>query len=176
MAEILLCKGDAVAISDEDKEAARRVIFGIIDGLGEVNRKAWRRFWHRLLKAELGEVFSIITHQQRLGWYHRKHMSLETKVFEAQERFENFEQFRNWIKIGAGHCDWMPGPKGAVVPIPKSISYAKLEQDAMEVFHANVIAFLRTPRACKVLWPKMPDDQRELALEAVLASYGQFAE
>jgi hypothetical protein len=163
-----------VQIPEQDREAARRVMFGVVDGLGAKGRKAWRRFWNGLLKLEPGEIVEIRTHKERLGWYHRKHMALESRLFEAQERFESFEQFRNWIKIGAGFCDWVPGPKGAVVPIPRSIAYSKLEQGDMEQFHDDVIGFLRSPHAIKVLWPKADQNTALQAVEGLLEEFGEF--
>jgi hypothetical protein len=169
--EILLSRQEGPPPSDDDKAAVRRVIFGIIHGLGDTNRKAWARFWNGVLRLEPGEVVEIRTHRERIGWYHRKHMAMEQRIFDEQERFEHFEQFRNWIKIGAGHVDWVPGPRGAVVPIPRSISYAKMDQGEMEAFHDAAVAFLREPHAAKVLWPKLPAQRREGAIEALLASF-----
>jgi hypothetical protein len=100
-------------------------------------------------------------------------MAMEQAVFESQERFDNFDQFRTWLKVGAGHVEWFPGPKGGVIPVPRSISYAKLEQDEMEKVHAAIVAFLRTPHAIKTLWPSLPDSQRDLAVEAVLTSFDE---
>lgn len=171
MAEILLARQGNAAPSAEDKAAARRVLFGVIDGLGEVNRKAWRRFWHGVLRLEPGEVMQIITHRERLGWFHRKHMALEQRIFDEQERFEHFEQFRTWLKIGAGHVDWLPGPKGAIIPVPRSISYAKMGQDEMDAFHEAAVRFLLEPHAAKVLWPKLPAEQREGAIEAIVRDF-----
>jgi hypothetical protein len=170
--EIVLVRTGSAPISEADKEAARRVLFDQIDGLSEAHKKSWRRIWNWFLnKAEPGEMLSLKTHRDRLGWYHRKHMAMEQKVFEAQERFEHFKQFRDWLKLGAGHCDWYPGPKGGVVPIPKSIDYASVGQDEMEQFHEAAVTFLRTPHAIKTLWPKLPEHQRELAVEAVLIPF-----
>jgi len=174
MTDIVLVRQHPTPISEADRDAARRVLFGAVDGLSDAHKKSWRRIWNWLLqKAEPGEMLEIITHRERLGWYHRKHMALETAVFQAQERFASFEQFRNWLKVGAGHCDWCPGPKGGVIPAPKSISYAKLEQDEMEKVHAAIVEFLRTPHAIKTLWPKLPESQREQAIEAVLAGFDE---
>lgn len=173
MADITLVRQHDTVIPEADREAARRVLFGAIDGLGEKGKRQWRRFVSSLFGMAPGEMVEIRTHRERLGWYHRKHMALESKVFEAQERFESFEQFRNWVKLGAGHCDWVPGPKGAVVPLPKSISYAKLEQADMEAFHAAAVEFLRTPHAIKTLWPKAAAHVRELAVEEVLTAFNE---
>lgn len=174
MTEIVLVRKDTAPISPADAEAAKRVLFSQIDGLSEAHQKSWRRMWNWFLtKAEPGEMVELKTHRDRLGWFHRKHMAMEQRVFEAQERFTVFKQFRDWLKIGAGHCDWLPGPKGGIIPVPKSISYAELGQDAMDEFHAAAVDFLRTPYACEVLWPHMPDHERELAVEAVLIPFDE---
>ena len=156
MPEITLARQPRAAISDEARAAVRAAIFGVVDGLGDENKKRWRRFFNRLLKLEPGEIVHVITRQERIGWYHRKHMALEARIFDEQERFDNFERFRDWLKVGAGHVMWAPGPKGGVVPLPKSISYAEIEQGDFEVFHRNVVAFLLRPHVARFLWPEAP--------------------
>lgn len=174
MTEIVLVKQDRQPIAEADREAARRVLFGAIDGLSEQHRKSWRRIWHWFLNhAEPGEMLEIRTHRERIGWYHRKHMALEQRVFEAQERFQHFGQFRAWLKTGAGFVDWIPGPKGGVIPVPKSISYSQLEQDEMERVHADIVVFLRTEHAGRVLWPHLPDASRTQAIEAILGEFDE---
>ena len=173
MAEITLVRQAEQALSEDDKAAARRVIFGIVDGLGERGRRQWRRLWSNILRLEPGEMIEIRTHQQRLGWFHRKHMALESALFESQERFDVFDGFRDWLKVGAGFCDWYPGPKGGVFPVPRSIAYSKLEQADMEQFHADAVAFLRTEHASKTLWPHLSPTQRIDMIEFLLARFGE---
>lgn len=50
MTDITLVRQVGVEITDSDREAARRVIFGIVDGLGDVGRKQWRRFWNGIFQ------------------------------------------------------------------------------------------------------------------------------
>lgn len=171
MSEITLVKQAPVAIPEVDRAAARRVLFGAIDGLGEKGKKQWRRFVNGLFNLEPGEMVEIVTHKARSGPFHRYHMALEQRVFEAQERIGDFDQFRLWLKLGAGHVDWMPGPKGGVFPVPKSISYAKLEDDEMRDFHEAAVAFLRTGHAQRYLWPALPAAQADEAIESVLRSF-----
>lgn len=173
MPEITLVRQHQAELPEADKEAARRVIFGIVDGLGEKGRKQWRRLWSRILKLEPGEMLEIITVQPRLGWYHRKHMALEQAVFESQERFEDFESFRTWLKVGAAHVDWFPGPKGGVIPVPRSISYATMEQGAMEQYHHDVVMFLRTEHAAATLWKHLDQRQRIDMVETILGEFGE---
>lgn len=171
MSEITLVRQDPIEITEADKLAARRVFFGIVDGLGEQGRKSWRRLVNGLMRLEPGEMVTIQTNKERMGWYHRKHMALEQSVFESQERFENFKGFRDWLKVGAGHCDWYPGPKGGVFPVPKTISYAKLEQGDMEVFHEEAVKFLRTEHAGRTLWKHLQPMARVQMIETILAGF-----
>lgn len=172
MAEIVLVRQDTTPVAKGDAEAARRVLFGQIDGLSAAHKKAWRRLWNWFIKnAEPGEMVEIKTHRDRLGWYHRKHMLLEQRVFESQEKFDDFKQFRVWLKVGAAFVDWIPGPKGGVVPVPKSLSYAELEQDEMEKVHADMVAFLRTAHAQKTLWRHLDAGKRSEMMEALLEGH-----
>lgn len=173
MADILLVRQHDAKLTEEDKAAARRVIFGVVDGLGERGRKQWRRLWNGLLRLEPGEMVEIKTHQQRLGWYHRKHMALETAVFESQERFDNFEGFRDWLKVGAGFVTWYPGPRGGVFPVPRSIRYSQIEQAEMEQFHADAVEFLRSDHAGKTLWRHLDAPRRIDMIEGVLARFDE---
>jgi hypothetical protein len=173
MAEITIVRQHDIQITEADKEAARRVIFGFVDGLGDKGRKQWRRLWNNIMRLEPGEMLDLNTHQERIGWYHRKHMALEQSVFESQERFENFDAFRVWLKVGSGFVDWFPGPKGGVIPVPRSISYAKLEQGEMEKVHNDMIQFLRQPHALKTLWPHLSEHDREEMIETILAGFGE---
>lgn len=173
MPDIILVRQQDVELTEEEKAIARKVMFGVVDGLGERGKKQWRRLWNNLLRLEPGEMVEVKTNQQRLGWYHKKHMAMETRVFESQEKFDSFEGFRDWLKVGAGHCTWYPGPRGGVFPVPNSISYPNLEQGAMEEFHANAVAFLRTDHALLTLWKHLAMPARIDMIENLLAEFGE---
>ena len=172
MTSIMLVKQVPSDIPEADKDAARRVLFGIVDGLGEQGKKQWRRFVNGLLRMEPGEMVQLYTHKARSGPFHRRHMAIEQAAFEAQEKFTSFEQFRNWMKVGAGFCDWIAGPKGAVIPVPKSIAFDKLEDDSMRQVHDDMIAFLRSEHAQKALWRHLSEQQRGEMVETILGGFG----
>ena len=174
MSAITLVKQDAADVPDCDKDAARRVLFGIVDGLGERGRKQWRRFFNSLMRLEPGEMVEIKTYKERSGPFHRRHMAIEQAVYEAQERFENFDRgFRDWLKVGAGHVTWFPGPRGGVFPVPKSISFKDMEDDEMREFHIEAIKFLRTAYAQKTLWKHLTTLQRMEMMETILQGFGE---
>jgi hypothetical protein len=171
--DITLVRQHDVEIPETDRDAARRVLFGIVDGLGERGKKQWRRFVNGLMRLEPGEMVDIRTNKARSGPFHRRHMLIETRVFEAQEKFEHFKMFRDWLKVGAGHCEWIPGPRGAVIPVPLSIAYSEIEEDEMREFHDAAMAFLRSERAIKVLWPNTPAAQRDMAITSLLNEFNE---
>lgn len=174
MTEIVLVRQDRTAIAEADKEAARRVIFGAVDGLSEQHRKSWRRIWSWFMnRAEPGEMLEIHTRRERSGPFHRFHFALEQQVFQAQERIQSFEDFRLWLKVGAGHVTWMAGPKGGVVPVPRSVSYSQLEEDEMREFHEKAVDFLRGEHAGKYLWPHLTPAQRIDMIESLMEGFWQ---
>ena len=174
MSEIVLVRQEDTAIADADKEAARRVFFSALDGLGEINKRRWRNFVGMLFRMEPGEMATIKTHKARSGPFHRRHMKMEQVVFESQERFEDFDRgFRDWLKVGAGHCHWYPGPKGGVFPVPDSTSYANMEEGEMREFHEKAVAFLRTEHAGRTLWKHLNPLQRTDMVETILKGFGE---
>lgn len=155
----------------ENMDAARSFLFGALDGANKDDKRSWRRFWKKAVTMEPGECAVVEMRFERSGKFHRLHMAMEQAVFDSQERFEHFEQLRNWMKTGAGFVDWFPGPKGGIVPIPKSVAYSNLDDVEFHKVHEDMIQFLLTPHAGKVLWPHLDVQQRG---EMVMAVLGEF--
>lgn len=172
MTDITLVRQHPTEIPEADREVARRVVFGMIDGLGEVGRKKWRRFFNGLLRLQPGEMVEIRTNKERSGPFHRRHFGIEQAVFDAQDRFTVFDQYLYWIKVGAGWVTWAAGPKGGVVPIPRSVSYAKAEEDEFRQFHDQVIEFLRGEHAARYLWPHLKDRADEM-MNSILEGFDE---
>lgn len=172
MPEITLVRQHGIQATEEEKAAARKVMFGFVDGLGERGQKQWRRFWNSLLRLEPGEMATLIAHKSRSGPFHRRHMAIEQRLFDAQERFEDFKMFRYWLKVGSGWVTWAAGPSGGVVPIPRSISYAAADELEFREFHEKAIAFLRGPHAAKYLWPHLKD-MADGMMDSVLREFNE---
>lgn len=151
----------------------RDFLFGVIDGYRDPDKKSWRRFWRKIKTLEPGEFFVFEITFPRSSPFHRRHMKIESEVFNAQERFEDFEQFRYWVKVGAAWVIWAAGPKGGVVPIPKSISYAKADQDEFERFHVQVMEFLRGPHAADYLWPHLKGPKATEMMDQILTAFDE---
>lgn len=159
------------AFTAAEVDTFRRVLYALADGMNAQHKQRWRRLWNWLWKAGPGEFVTWTQTRTRSSPFHRRHMLIEQRVFDAQERFEEFEQFRNWLKLGSGFCDWYPGPKGAVVPVPKSMSYAALDEDGMQELHVSMMRFLRVPRTAKVLWPHLGPAAGARMIESTLEEF-----
>jgi hypothetical protein len=153
--------------------ALKDFLFGVVDGFNRDDKKAWRRIWARIKGMEAGEMLVIDIRMPRSGAYHRRHMCIEQSVFDAQERFQSFEQFRVWLKVGAGWVDWCAGPKGGVVPIPKSISYSNADQEEFAKYHDAVVDFLRGPHAARFLWRHLSESGADDMMNAILEGFDE---
>lgn len=153
-------------------EGARRLLFGALDGFSRDDKRAWRKFWRRLTRMEPGEIAQAEMVFPRSSPYHRRHMAIEAAVFDAQERFDDFDMFRDWLKIGAAWVVWVPGAKGGIVPLPKSISYAKADQAEFERYHEAVIGFLRGQHAAPYLWRHLGTGAHEM-MSSILEGFSE---
>lgn len=160
----------AVSMPDErGMDGASRLLFKCLDGMGKDDRASWRRFWKRMINLAPGELVEVQMVIPRSGPFHRRHMAIEQRVFDNQERFDDFEAFRIWLKVGAGWVIWAPSETGALIPVPKSISYAAADENEFQQYHGKVMAFLRGPHAAPFLWPYLEEkaiNQIEHILEA----------
>lgn len=153
---------------------ARELLFGVLEGFTPADKRAWKKFWRRLIGMEAGELAKFALVLPRSTPYRRRHMMIEQAVFAAQERFVEFEVFRAWLKIGAGWVDWCAAPKGGVVPLPRSVSYRAADQAEFEQFHRQTMKFLRAPFAAAYLWPQQaPADQAAARMAALLARFDE---
>ncbi len=165
----LVCR-HPIQMTDAAKQAAQFALENGLRGIDEKNHASWKRFIRKLFSLEQGEIVEVGTKVPRCGVFHRLHMAIEQAVFNAQDRFSSFDMFRNWLKIGSGHVEWVPGAKGGIVPLPKSISYADLSEDDMREFHRNMLVFLRGPHAAPYLWKHLGDKAYDM-MDSVLSEF-----
>jgi hypothetical protein len=168
---IVVIKQTDATLAEPDAGIVRKFLFEFFAGATEKDNRAWYRFWRAMNEAGSGEYFSFKLERQRQNWRHKKHMGMISAIFKSQERIEDFEQFRLWLKVGSGFVDWCAGPKGGVFPVPKSISFDKCSEDEFIAFHEGAIAFLRTEHAAKYLFPNAPIFLAESGIEEILSRF-----
>ena len=95
-------------------------------------------------KLKLGQTYSVEVKVARNVDFHRKYFALIAYAWEflneqETERFKDKENFRKYIEIAAGHCDVIFHPRlQEFVEIPKSISFAKMDNTAFSDLYGRV--------------------------------------
>ena len=144
---------------------------GKFEGLGEKDRLAYAKLRKRQVEMEPGEMLSMSVWADRSLPMHRFHFAMLTAFFDAQEQFSDSDQFRYWVEVGAGHCEFVPGPKGRMVAIAKSIAWHKLDEAEFEIHHRKTIEFFRSEHFRRFLWPHLPEQQTYDTVEIILGSF-----
>ncbi|MCA3109850.1 MAG: DUF1367 family protein [Rhodocyclaceae bacterium] len=155
MSEILLTRDDT----------------GKVTGLTEADQRAWSRFRKMLADLVPGECVRLAFWLPRSPKFHRRHFAIIGALFDAQEQFDDREQFRMWLQVGAGHCDFVPGPAGRMVALPKSIAWHKLDDAEFAAHHESVIGFVRSDRCTAFLWGHLQPADQLLMVETILAGF-----
>ena len=146
---------------------------GKIHGATEKDRKAYARFSSRIRDLEPGELFTLDCWFPRNPKLHGLHFAMLATIFDAQEQFADPDQLRTWLQVGAGHCEFVPGPTGRMVAIPKSISFRSIDDADFQAHHEAVKDFLRTDHARRFLWPHLGDEQTAEMVDVILSGFGE---
>lgn len=132
---------------------------GKLSGWGEKGARAYARFRKAVDELAIGELLKFSFWIPRSEKFHRLHFVMLKAVFDSQEQFADDEQFRKWTEVGAGFCEFVPGPKGRMVALPKSIAYHAIDDEEFSTVHENVKQFLRSQHARRFLWAHLSDDK-----------------
>lgn len=133
---------------------------GKLAGFGEKGRRAWLKFCKRVKELEIGETLQFEYRMPRSPVHHSFFFLKLTGLFERQERFQDLDRLLDWLKVGAGHVDLLPGRDGQMVAIPKSIAWHKLEEQEFIEVVREINNFLWTPYAQAALWPALDEGKR----------------
>lgn len=133
---------------------------GRLCGWGEKGRRAYAKWRHIVRSLEPGEMAHFAYRLPRSGRHHRFFFARLAELFGRQETFEDADRMLDWLKVGAGHVDMLPGIDGHPVAIPRSINWASLDEQGFIEFTRAMNDFLWTPHAQAVLWPHLNEQQR----------------
>lgn len=144
---------------------------GELDGLTDQDRRAWRRFTKKTKELEIGEFFSFDHWFPRNAALHKLHFKVVGTLFDAQEQFADPDALRGWLYVGAGYCDFLPGPTGRMVAIPKSVKWSKIDDADFEALHRKVVDFVRSEHARGFLWPHLDEAKTYETVEILLQEF-----
>ena len=96
---------------------------------------------------------------------HRKFFGLLSVIASYSDVYDNTDKALVAVKLAAGHVDWIAHPDGkALVPVPKSISFASLDEDSFSKFYSNAI-----DAVLKHILPQMDEQSLNAAVNDVLS-------
>jgi hypothetical protein len=144
---------------------------GHLVGCTESDKKSYARFKKKIESLEVGEMYQIKTWFPRNARFHRLHMAMIARLFDNQEQFADVDALRQWLYVGAGFCDFYPGPKGRMVAIAKSVAWDKLDDAEFEEAHGKVLAFARSEHASAFLWAHLSVSEQGEMIETVLGDF-----
>ena len=90
-------------------------------------------------KIPRNHVVKVTIERPRNIKHHRKFWALLQLVFQNQEHYESLEHMVTALKVALGHCDSVICKDGNVAYIPKSISFAKMDQVAFDEFYGKAV-------------------------------------
>lgn len=105
--------------------------------------------------AEGSTVTARLTQTRNIR-FHRLWFALLQTVFEAQSSFVTLDHMHDAIKLGIGFSEERVDLDGVVHTIPKSISFAKLDEDGFRAFFDRAVDLIIT----KIL-PRVSRDDLE---------------
>lgn len=144
---------------------------GKLRGLTASDERRWSKFRRHIANLPVGGTVRASFKLPRSAAFHRRHFAILGALFNCQEQFADMEPFREWVQVGAGFCDIVPGPKGKPVAVSRSIAWDALEEADFAEHHAAVIDFVRSAYFSRFLWPAMSDLQGAEMVNAILQEF-----
>jgi len=118
--------------------------------------------WLQSLKH--GEAVTIARPKKmRNSKAHRLWWGLVTLVYQNQERYETLETMVVALKVGLGHCDTVILKTGETAFIPKSISFAKMDNAEFSAFLDKTIKLV-----IKHFLPGVTDQELRKQVEEII--------
>lgn len=93
----------------------------------------------KLAKIKFDRIVEVDIRQPRNARFHRKFFALMHVVFNNQERYSQMEDLLVEVKLKTGHYQEHITTKGQIVYIPKSISFASMDELEFERFYSRAI-------------------------------------
>ena len=95
--------------------------------------------YEKLKRIKPNEVIECEIKKKRNIMHLRKTFALFNLVYQNQELYSNIEDLRHDISIEAGYYETHKNLKGEVIKMPKSISFASMDQHAFNEYYDAVI-------------------------------------
>ncbi len=92
-----------------------------------------------MAKVGADDIVMMEMKRSRNPAHHQKFFALLNLVFDNQQHFTSVDEMRAAITVYIGHCTEQTLRDGTAVRVPKSISFASMDQTAFEEFYERVL-------------------------------------
>lgn len=138
---------------------------GKLAGLDDTSRRRYEKFKRVVMGLEPGETMLFSYRLPRSPQHHRYVFARLQALFERQESFADLEHLMVFLKVGAGFVEFLPGPNGQLVAVPKSIAWERLDEKEFTEVREAIWQFLWTKPAQQALWPHLSPERRNAMVE-----------
>ena len=95
--------------------------------------------------------------------FHRLFFAMLNLAFENQDKYESAELFLTVVKLGVHHCDTVVMPTGFITYTPKSINFAKMDQDDFNQFYEKAARYVTSEiLPAGTSWETLANESRSL--------------
>ena len=95
--------------------------------------------YDQLAKIRIGEEVKASISRPRNYKFHKKYMALINLCFENQDHYSDIQTFRYILQMKAGFFEIVETHEGKKVFFPKSISFAKMEENEFQEVYNKVL-------------------------------------
>jgi hypothetical protein len=120
-------------------ELDRQLYIKTLSGFRPVNEAA-EKFAHKI---SMGTTVELKGSRPRNLQHHKKFFKMLDIVFENQTHYKSVEELLGICKLAIGHCDVVQTPRGPQ-RLPKSISFASMNQSQFEDFYDRSVQWVTT--------------------------------
>ncbi len=144
---------------------------GKLEGIDEKSRRAYQKWRRTVADLPIGDTLSFRYRLPRSPAHHRLFFAKLNSLLSRTEAFDDLNNLRYWLVMGAGYCDFVPGIDGKPNAIPKSLDFDSMDEAEFVELHHQVDTFLWTSRAQETLWPHLDAEKRYRSVEEFLREF-----
>lgn len=90
-------------------------------------------------KLKIGERYRVTVTRPRNYQFFQKFMALMNMTLQNQDKYDTMDQLLIEVKLKVGHYDLHVTTKGKPIYIPKSISFANMDEDKFQEFYNSAL-------------------------------------
>lgn len=137
-------------------------------GLTDKDADKYASFLAKLKSLTEADSITFSWAAPRSGPYHRRFFALLGMIYDSQEQFDDPDDLRQWLTVGAGHVRFVPGPSGRMVALPVSIKWDRMDQVEFERVANDVFSFAYSEHARRFLWPHLSNEVSYQMMETIM--------